>query len=105
MVTTSRLENWQEIETISQQLSELACQGRWEDLPEMESKRCQMLEKFFFEPVSDDLSSAIASGIKRILKADEEIARLARQGRLKIAADLQEIAKGKQVIEAYANNS
>ena len=105
MVTTSQIERWRAIEAISRRLSELAHQGQWEDLPELESKRRSMLEEFFSEAVAKDISSEIAAGIKKILSADEEIASLAQQGRLKIATQLQDIAKGKQVIEAYANNS
>jgi len=103
-VTISRLESWQEIEALSQQLSELAHQEEWETLRDVASKRHQMIEMFFSEDIPIDIYPDISAGINHIQEMDDEIVRLAQLSREKISNHLQEIAKGKQVIEAYSKS-
>ena len=57
LVKQSRLTSWNEILTLTQQISELANQEHWEELPELAIKRHQLIESFFTEPVSDDIAS------------------------------------------------
>ncbi|MCW8826872.1 MAG: flagellar protein FliT [Gammaproteobacteria bacterium] len=104
-MTNIRLKSWNEIEALSQQLYELAHEEQWEELPKLESIRRQKLEIFFSEPVPVEMASEIAEGIRNIQKLDAEVILLAQQSQLRISAHLNEITKGKQVIEAYSNNS
>jgi hypothetical protein len=103
-MSSSRLTHWKEIEKLSLQISELAHQEDWEKLPKVELERRQLLELFFSEPVSLDIAPEIAAGIKNIQHSDAELIQLVQKSRKNIAHHLAEIAKGKQVIEAYTNN-
>jgi hypothetical protein len=100
----NRLTSWEEIEALSRQISELAHQDNWEELAELASKRHQLITNFFSEPVAEDIASEISKGITIIQDQDEKVVQLAQQTKKIISEHLQEIAKGKQVVEAYSHN-
>lgn len=67
--------------------------GDWVAAEEIQQRRKQAIEAFFFQPPEAEESAAIASTIQTILAMDAKVTQLAREGRKLLMQEAATIAK------------
>jgi len=94
--------------TTTETMLELAVQGEWEQLAEIESQRRPELEAFFNSLDSNDLqnnSELLRVSIGKILTLDKKIIALGAESKNKIAELMQQSNSTRQAMSEYKKNT
>ncbi len=96
-------------QTISQQMLGLAETGDWDKIPALESERKQMMYAFFEtadlqKKLLPEESEKVAVLIKEVLHINDNISKLAEQGKQHLSQEFQGMKKRQNVQSAYLQN-
>ena len=98
-----RMQQWQNILQMTEQLQQLSAEENWEALTELESQRMTRLKDFFSTPVLEVEAAVIAEGIQDILKSDQLLLQAGQNSQQALANSVQKISTGRQAIKAYSH--
>ncbi len=104
MVENAASERVEEIQRLTQSLSDHAHAGNWDDVAVIEAKRRPLLLNLFdgTSQLDPDTSRAL---LKEVLSLDEQIMSLAQQQRDELAQSLRQLGQGRTAIKAYDSNA
>ena len=94
--------------TASEEMLELAKQGDWEKVTEIESRRRPELEHFFnsLSPEESQLhSDFLRQSIERILVVDDEIMAIGLESKNKLVEWIQKNSSSRQAMSEYQKNT
>ena len=98
-------EELQQFLNISQQMLGLAEKNTWDDLPQLEHSRQQLMQSYFKgKTISTEDSAYVEQMIKKVLIINEKIALLAEQSKQAISQQLHGMKKRQNVQSAYLEN-
>lgn len=89
---------------ISQTMLVCAKNNDWDQLPELEAKRNQVITSFFGEAVAGNDSVKTEKIINEVLVINKKIEQLAQQEKMVIGQQLQGLKKKQNVHSAYLQN-
>lgn len=98
------LTDWVWIETLSQDLLNLASQENWDELQKLAEDRNRCLKEFFVQDIPAEYAQDIAAGINRIKELDERLTTMAQESKEQIRREQLAMSKIKSVQKAYNDN-
>ena len=98
-----RLQLWQRILQMSEQLHQLSVDEDWLAMTKLESERFKKLEDFFSNPVSESDAEIVEAGIQKMLKSDELLKKNSIRQQLVMSDDIKKLSTGRKAIKAYGN--
>ena len=113
-----RLNQWKEIENISQEMFDLAISNQsmsdmsdeevmnsrlWHNIASLDSTRMELLERFFSETVNKDEVLFISKNIKHVLSIDKELTNICQLAQNKISQSFSKIGHQQRAAIAYTN--
>jgi hypothetical protein len=106
MIGLDNLPAWQglalRLQTLSQEMLELAKADDWESVMERETQRRQLIENLFRQPLPCGLSPTIEHCIREVLACDSKVLTLGRTALAGLSQQLQALAQGRKANLAYA---
>jgi hypothetical protein len=106
MISLNDLPDWQELawrlQTLSQEMLELAKADDWESVMEREAQRRKLIENLFGQTLPCGLSPAIETCIREVLAYDSKVLALGRMALAGFGQQLQALAQGRKANLAYA---
>jgi len=90
---------------LTESMLQLAREGQWDVLHEMEIKRKKMLESCFEEPVAPGNVANVEHYLRTLLNLNNQITQLANEARSQVAGHLHRMGKGKTAASAYMVHS
>ena len=113
-----RLEQWQEIEKVSQQMRDLAMSNQllaefssdedhaslsWKEVASLDVKRVELIQQFFDAEASADEAEFLTHGIKQVLAFDKELADIGLALQKNISLTLSKVGHQHRAAVAYGN--
>ena len=98
-----RLQQWQNILQMTDQLHQLSADENWQIMTELEAQRFTQLEAFFSVPVDENEAAEIEKGIHHMLESDERLVRVSVNQQKTLSDGVKKISRGRQVIKAYGD--
>ena len=113
-----RLNQWKEIENISQEMLDLAISNQsmsamtdeeektsrlWHSIASLDLKRMELLEHFFVEPVNKDEAFILSKSIKHILMLDKELTNISQLAQNIISQSFSKIGHQQRAAIAYGS--
>jgi hypothetical protein len=90
------------LQTLSQEMLELAKADDWESVIERETQRRNLIENLFRQPLTSELSPTIETCIREVLACDNKVLALGRTALADLGQQLQALAQGRKANLAYA---
>lgn len=103
MVSGNHQQQWQKIESMTQQMHVLSEEENWQGMIELESERQNLLKHYFAEPVTETEAAVIAEKIKEILHSDEKLMLLGQRKKDEAAEAVRKLSTNRQAINAYSH--
>lgn len=104
MVQNAASERVEEIQRLTQVLSDHAHAGNWDDVAVIEAKRRPLLLNLFDGTSHLDVEISRAL-LKDVLSLDQQIMSLAQQQRDALTQSLRQLGQGRTAIKAYDSNA
>jgi len=104
MVQHTASERIEEIQRLTQSLSDHAHASNWDDVAVIEAKRRPLLLNLFDGTSHLDVETSRAL-LKEVLSLDQQIMSLAQQQRDALAQSLRQLGQGRTAIKAYDSNT
>ena len=104
MVQNAASERVEEIQRLTQALSDHAYAGNWDDVAVIEAKRRPLLLNLFDDTSQLDVETSRAL-LKDVLSLDQQIMLLAQQRRDALTQSLRQLGQGRTAIKAYDSNA
>lgn len=101
----SKVEEWNAVLSISDNMLLLAGQGQWSDLAELEADRFVRIQNLFNNTVEFADNDIVKDGICHLLENDRAIKKLCESKQKTVLTKLTALDTGKKVKEAYLQNS
>lgn len=113
-----RIEQWQEIENISQQMLDLAVSNKslpdisineesnclpWHEIASLDSKRMELLSHFFLKPVNNNEVEFLSQKIQQVLAIDKQLISISQLAQNKVSQSFSKIGHQQRAAIAYAN--
>lgn len=113
-----RLNQWKEIESISQKMLDLAISNQsmlnlideeeknnrlWHTIASLDLKRMELLERFFVEPVNKDEVSILSKNINHVLMLDKELTNISQLAQNKISQSFSKVGHQQRAAIAYGS--
>ena len=90
---------------LTQKMINGAKSGDWESVNKLSSERFSLLEKFFSEPVPDEMAADVEKAILQVQSLDRQLSVLCISERERLAHQLQSLDQSKKGAAAYNANS
>jgi len=104
MVQNAASERVEEIQRLTQSLSDHAHAGNWDDVAVIEAKRRPLLLNLFDSTSHLDVETSRAL-LQEVLSLDQQIMLLAQQQRDTLTQSLRQLGQGRTAIKAYDSNA
>jgi len=86
---------------LTQRMLEMAEQGEWEALGQLEQERSRSLDSLFQHPQIPDALHTIAQALQHVVELDRQCIALGQQARDAMAAELNLQAQGERAVRTY----
>jgi hypothetical protein len=115
-----RLEQWQEIESISQKMLDLALSNKslpeaqvneesnsllWHEIASLDSKRMELLDCFFIKSVKESEVEFLSQKIQQVLALDKKLISISQLAQNKISQSFSKIGHQQRAAIAYVSCS
>jgi septal ring factor EnvC (AmiA/AmiB activator) len=98
-------EHLAQLESLSQQMLQMAGEKDWSSLGELENRQQQLAKELFELPIAADEVAAVQTTIKKLLVTNQTITDQATASRQELSELANNIGKGRKAINAYQGNS
>ncbi|MBD3610221.1 MAG: flagellar protein FliT [Gammaproteobacteria bacterium] len=95
-----------EINSLTNKISELALQEEWSDISELDETRNQLLKKLYSstDELNEEDGAELRQFTEELMSSIEETSRLAKDSRDKIRKEIKTISQSQVALSAYSKN-